>query len=244
MPDITPGLIGLNHALNLSKSSANRNVKLLAQPIIAGSGMDGSNIKLAPGYVIIHAPDGKLYSVQIHADIAGSYQHIKDLREDMDQESGVPSVASGRMESLPRLTSGVAVELMYGPLTMKTATKRCTYGELIIDVSKALLKLAGFSEDIEITLPWQSPLPHDDLQGMQATVLKKQIGVSEQSLLEEEGYDPEEEAERNAEAAQQQMDMFARGQGMPPAMPTQPGQPAQQQPPPESPFISRQGGQA
>lgn len=245
--DITPGIIGLNNAINLSKSSANRNNKLLAHTIIAASGMDESGVTLTPGHIITHSPEGKLYAVPLANDISGALAHIKDLREDIDQESHVPGVASGRMTELPRLQSGVAVELEYMTLTMKTAKKRCTYGKLIIDVSQALLVLAGFSKDVDISLPWQSALPKDDLQGVQATVMKKQIGVSNTTLMQEEGYDPEKEAENSAVEAQQAMTQFSRGQGMPPTMPQQPGQ----EPPEQgqqagqetqgSPFIGRQG---
>jgi Phage portal protein, SPP1 Gp6-like len=248
MPDITKGIINLNNALNLAKSCLNRNNKLLAQPVLAGSGMEGK-VSLAPGHVNIHSPEGKMYSVQIHSDIAGSLAHIKDLREDVDQESHVPSVASGRMESIPRLTSGIAVELMYQTLLMKNGKKRCTYGKLILDVSHALLVLSGLSEDMTITLPWQSPLPKTDLASVQAGALKiTGMGISEMTIQEEYGYDPEQEAERVAEEAQTKLDMFAKGQGMPPQVPTQPGQPGvppeQQQPPASTPFIGRQGGQA
>lgn len=230
-PDITPGIIGLNNAINLSKSSANRNNKLLAHTLIAMAGGDASGVRLTPGHVIEHAVEGKLYAVHLASDIAGALAHIKDLREDIDQESHVPGVASGRMTELPRLQSGVAIELEYMTLIMKTGKKRCTYGKLIIDVSKALLALAGFSEDTDVSLPWQSALPKDDLQGVQASVMKKQIGVSNQTLMQEEGYDPEQEAENNAVESQQAMTMFSRGQGMPPTLPAQPGMPGQQQPP-------------
>ncbi len=247
--DITDDIISLNNALNLAKSCANRNNKLLAQPIIAASGMDEAAFSLTPGHINIHSTDGKVYAVAIHADIAASLALIKDLREDVDQQSSVPSVASGRMESIPRLTSGIAVELMYQTLIMANDEKRCTYGKLIIDVSKAILTLSGFSQDIDVHLPWQSPLPHDDLPGMQATVLKKQIGISNATLQREEGYDPEEELALSQAEDAAKLIAFARGQGMPPvAMPGQP--PAQppaaqpMQPPPQSPFMVRDGGQA
>lgn len=49
------------------------------------------------------------------------------------------------------------------------------------------------SKDIKITIAWQNPLPHDDLQSLQAAILKKQIGISDTTIQREQGYDPEEE---------------------------------------------------
>src|ERR1700726_1810075 len=59
------------------------------------------------------------------------------------------------------------------------------------------------STDIDITLSWESPLPVDDLQTVQAYVLLKSIGVSNNSIMRKLGYDPEEEmALSQAEDAQ------------------------------------------
>lgn len=237
MPDITPGILSLNNSINLAKSATNRNLKLFGQPILAASGIGDSDISLTPGHVNITAPDGKLYAVPIPSDIPAAMLFLEELRGDVDQESHVPGVASGRMKELPRLQSGIAVELMYQTLTMKTAKKRCTYGELIIDVSNALLVLGGFQKDftdpdIEILLQWQASLPKDDLQAVQAAALKiSGIGVSKMTIQEEIGYDPDEEAARNAEADQQALLQFSRGQGMPPIPPGQPPMPGQQPPP-------------
>jgi hypothetical protein len=80
---------------------------------------------------------------------------------------------------------------------------------------------------------------------MQATVLKKQIGISNTTLQREEGYDPDEEqALSQAEDAQTMLN-FSRGQGFPPPLPGQPmpAQPDQPGQAPESPFMARQGGQ-
>jgi hypothetical protein len=54
------------------------------------------------------------------------------------------------------------------------------------------------SSDIDITLSWESPLPVDDLQTVQAYILLKSIGVSNTSIMRKLGYDPEEEAKLSA----------------------------------------------
>ena len=61
------------------------------------------------------------------------------------------------------------------------------------------------SSNIDITLSWESPLPVDDLQTVQAYVLLKQLGISNNSIMRKLGYDPEEEARLSAEEDAQAM---------------------------------------
>jgi hypothetical protein len=121
--------------------------------------------------------------------------------------------------------SGVAIELLFMPLLMKTEKKRCLYGELILDVCRALLTLNNMDPTIEITLNWQGALPEDDLQSVQAAVAKQGLGISNATLQRELGYDPDVEAEQSQAEDQQKMLAYSRGMGMPPSPPAQPAQP-------------------
>ena len=240
-PDITPDLIGLNNALNLVQSNINRVLKIYGTPFLWGKGISESSIDRSPGKIIIlpPTPDATIQAVAIQSDIANALVFADDLRSDMDELTRIPGIATGRIKSMPRGNlSGIAIELLFMPESAKTEEKRCTYGELIIDVCKALLVLARIKDDFDITLAWQAPTPHDDLQSMQAAVLKKQIGISDTTIQREQGYDPEEEYklsqsedERKVEAAQQAM----MPQAPTPAQPPQ-GMAQQQQ---QSPFIGR-----
>ncbi len=116
-------------------------------------------------------------------------------------------------------------------------------GVLIIDVSKALLVLAGYSADIKVSLKWQNPLPHRDLASAQYAVTMKEIGVSSGTLLEESGYDAEEEMKRTQEELQQKMEnmpqMFPQEvPGAPPLPGQQPPAPTPQPQAPQTPLLS------
>lgn len=237
-PDVTPGLISLNEALNLTNSCANRTLKIFGSPILWGHGFAESALALRPGHIInVHSEQGRIEAVALHADIPAAIQFASDLRSDIDELSHVPGVATGRIATMPRGNlSGVAIELLFMPLQKKTDTKQCTYGKPILDVSAALLELDHRNPDVKITLAWQSPIPHDDLQALQAAVLKKQIGVSDTTIQREQGYDPEEELVLSqAEDARQLTAMIA--QNMPPpgqqvtvkGQEPMPGQPGMQQ---------------
>lgn len=196
LSDIPKDMIELNNALNLVQSDVNRVEKLYGAPIIYASGTGESVIDLKPGRIIgLPTPDSKIVSVAITSDTVNAMAFADNLRSDIDEQSGVPGIATGRIREMPRGNlSGIAIELLFMPLLKKTDKKQCLYGELIIDVSTALLVLNGMSEDIDINLAWQNPVPHDDLQAVQAAVLLKQVGISNTTTQRNLGFDPEEEA--------------------------------------------------
>ncbi len=88
-------------------------------------------------------------------------------------------------------------------------------------------------DGIDVTLSWESPLPVDDLQTIQAYVLLKSIGISNASIMRKIGYDPKEEAALSvAENAQAIANNSIMQQGtLPQAIPgvaPLPGQPPSQ----------------
>jgi hypothetical protein len=196
IPDITRDLVGVNDSLNFVQSNINRINKLFGAPIIYATGAGEQVIDIKPGKIIgLPLPESKIVSVSLASDIANALAFASNLRSDIDEQSGVPGVATGRLADIPRGTvSGIAIELMFMPLLKKTDKKRCSYGDLIINVSKALFVLNGLSKDIDVSLSWQNPLPHDDLPSIQGALLKKQLGISDKTIQRELGYDPEEES--------------------------------------------------
>src|SRR6266487_132153 len=217
-PDVTPDIIGVNKAINMLQSSIQIIEILYGQPFIYGKGVGESSLDRTPGRIAIVGPDGEFVALNLTSDVANALVFLDNLRSDMDEQSHFPGIATGRLKDMPRgNVSGVALQLLFLSALKKTDGKRCRYGELIIEASKALLVLNHMSEDIDITLAWQDPLPHDDLQSLQAAILKKQIGISDTTIQREQGYDPDEELELSQnEDAQKNID-YSRGKGMPPA---------------------------
>ncbi len=247
-PDVTADLIGLNNALNLVMSCINRTGKILGNPLIYSVGMGNTRIDRAPG-TITNLPtlDGKIVAVNFTTDIANMLKVAADLRSSMDERSSVPGVATGRIATMPRGNlSGIAIELLFMSLLKLIEKKQQLYGNLIIEVSKALLVLAGFSANIDITLAWQSPLPHDDLSSVQTAISKRELNISETTLQRELGYDPDEEARlSDAEDARKLAKAQAMADTFPPAQLGAPALPGQKYPIPGTPApqaAPQQGG--
>lgn len=222
-PDITPDLIAMNEALNFVQSNINSVNMIYGAPILWSTGMGQGMMEIPIGRIIgAGHPDAKIASVPITSDMANALSFAANIRSDMDEQSSVPSVATGRISELPKgNVSGVALELLFMPLLKRTDKKQCLYGELLIDVSKALLILSKMSEDIDITLAWQSPIPHDDLQSAQYAVTLKSLGISDTTLQRNLGFDPDEEMALSQAEDAQKLVAFSRGQAMPPMPPNQ-----------------------
>lgn len=235
LPDLTPDFIGMNNSLNFVQSNINRINKIYGQPVLYATGVAASVIDFTPGRIIgLPSDNSKIQAVAISSDVANALAFADNLRSDMDEQSAVPAVALGRLKDAPRGNiSGIALELTFMPLVQKTEKKRCVYGKLILDVTRALLVMQNFSEDIEISLEWQAMLPNDDLASVQAALAKVQLGVSSTTLISELGYDPDSEDEKSQAVATRKVTQFSRGQGLPPAPPMMPPQ----EPVSASPFI-------
>src|SRR5258708_3481964 len=247
--DITPDLIGVNNSLNLVQSCINRIEKIYGGPILYAPGTGNASIAIQPGQIIqLPLVENKIEAVHIHTDVANALLFAENLRSDIDEQSSVPGVATGRIAAMPRgQLSGIAIELLFMPLLKKTEKKQCSYGELIIDVRKGLVVLSKMSGDIDITLPWSSPIPHDDLPAIQAAISKMEIGVSKAELQRELGYDPEEQAKLNdAEDERNLAKLQAQQEVIPPSLPGPPPLPGQPKPAPTPATAAQpaQGGQA
>lgn len=223
-PDLTPDLVKINLGLNFIESNTARIIKYHAHPktFVTGSGARDVEVKVS-GVICFDSPDAKVGNLEMHSDLSSSLNFAETLRSDMDEQSRVPAVALGRLESLPKGNiSGVALQLLFQPLIEKTIQKRRLYGQLIREITRAALVLSGQIDladwdDYEVELHWQNLLPVDDLAAAQTGLALIQIGVSEDTVIQELGYDPDAEAAKSAARASQNPPAPA------PKSPAQPG---------------------
>jgi hypothetical protein len=146
-PDVMPNIIALNDSLNFVQSGINVERKI--RRILFAPGTGEGELHVEPGKIVqLPLPDQKIEAVQAASETASDLAFAANLRSDIDEESSVPGVATGRVDILPRGITGIAIELLYGPLLKKTDKKRCTYGEMIINVSKALLVLNNMRSSV------------------------------------------------------------------------------------------------
>src|SRR5579885_1924751 len=234
-PDLTPDIIDMNRALNFNQSNTNRIIRFHAHPKTWAKGLRTSQISIGiDDVIVLESKDGEIGTLEMHCDLASSLNFAAVLRADMDEQSRVPAVALGRQADLPKGNiSGVALQLLFQPLIEKTTQKQRLYGKMIRENTRAALVIAGKIsladyEDYQIDLHWQNLLPVDDLAAAQTAQILQAIGVSNTTLLQQLGYDPDAEADKSATEDAKKLVQFSRGQGMPPVPPQAhpaPGQP-------------------
>ena len=226
MPDLSPDLIEMGRVLNFVNSNISRILKFFAQPWVWAKNTNASQINVTPGRIIVvPGQNAELNTLEMHSDMASSMNFAASLRSDMDEQSRVPGVALGRLESLPKGTiSGVALQLLFQPLIEKTIMKQRLYGKLIREVSRIMLALGGMSYDTDIEIAWPNLLPIDDTAAAQTALILEQLGVSKQTLLAELGYDYDTESSRSTDEAGDAMTNYLQGSGPPPKnLPPMPG---------------------
>jgi hypothetical protein len=211
-PDLADDLVQLNIVLNFIQSNLSRIIKFHGHPKTFAVNVQASQIQIAVDETIcLPSPDSKLEMLAPMENFSGLLNVIVDLRGSMDEQSRVPAVALGRLHELPRGTiAGVALKLLFQPLLELTLQKQRLYGCGIRDVTRAALCLAGKIsveeyEDYEVNLTWPNLLPSDDLAAAQAGLLLEQIGVSEETVLGELGYDIDDEFSKRVNESQREI---------------------------------------
>lgn len=242
--DLTPDVIGVNKAVILNASNYNKIVWHFAFPWVYASGFEGE-LEPEPGRAIkFPSPDSKLAAVNFSNDLPAITTHIQTLMSHMDEITGVPGVATGRIAELPRGTiSGIALEMLYQRLIAKTKKKRRLYGKLMRKLSQIILYFGGFDVDadsVKVHIHWPDMLPVDALQSWQAAILQQQLEVSKHTIFAERNLSYDTEQELKAKEAEDEQAAFDAGTGPAPAAiaagnaPLPPEmQQNQQNPPPE-----------
>lgn len=246
-PNLTDDIIGLNKTVNFLLSNLARIIKFHGHPKTVISGARASQIEIAVNEALcLPDPTSKvqvLAAMEHFADLLAVCMH---LYSSMDELSRVPSVALGRLEALPRgQISGVALKLLFQPLMELTTQEQRLYGSGIRNIARAALVLAGKLpveqyRDYKVNITWPNLLPIDDLTAAQTAMLLKQLGVSDETIFGELGYDSNVEAKKSAKediAKQALLPPELQQQNQQPGM-QPPGQQGNQQQPQQ-----QQGGQ-
>jgi hypothetical protein len=155
--------------------------------------------------------------LEMKGDVVGALAYRKVLREGLAEMTGVPEVATGKVESTGQL-AGVALRILYGPLIEKTEKKQLRYGRMIKECAEALLAIGRIIAPV--VLHWTDPLPGDEKTQVEVAEAKKRIGFSEDTLIRECGGNPEQEREKRQLDSQDTgaalLSAFERGVGADP----------------------------
>ncbi|MEZ6242773.1 MAG: phage portal protein [Phycisphaerales bacterium] len=199
-------LIPLQDELNTRLSDRASRVTMQSFRMFLAKGIDGfDRVPVGPG--ALWQTDNMEASIESFGGDAASpseESHIREIREAMDKVSGVPPLASGVLRArIGNLSSENALRVTLLGLLAKTERKRVTYGRGIAGVSRVVLEAldaAGIVRTREsergVRVAWASPLPSDEREEVAAARAKVELGVSEERVLSELGYEATDPAIR------------------------------------------------
>lgn len=195
MADLEPDVLELNEAINFGASNMQRIQRVHAHPRTWGAGFLADELNGdVDGVITLPDPQATLQNLEMQGDMSGGLELLRVLRETLHEKARVPEVATGKVENLGQL-SGLALQILYRPLTEVTSEKRLTYGGLVQELGRRLLEMGGFGAEHLVTLQWPAVVPSDRKTDTETGLLEEQVGVSKNTVLTRLGFDPVKEAE-------------------------------------------------
>lgn len=199
LADLEPDVLEANHTINFVESNLNRIIRIHAHPKTWGKGFQAGQMSIGVDeMIVLPSEDGELRNLEMLGDLSSSLAHLAQLKDAYHEITRIPAVATGKVENLGQL-SGLALRILYGPLVELTETKRLTYGELLDEANGRLLEMGGFGTEHEVAAHWPPVTPTDSYGDAQTGVLWDQLGVSNDTILQKLGFDPDAEQAKRAE---------------------------------------------
>lgn len=209
-------LIALQDTVNFTVSNIGKILRLHGHPKTIGTGFTAKELSTSPEeMLILPSADAKIFNLEMQSDLSSSIEFYKRLIDAWHEIARIPSVSVGNLDNVGSL-SGVALRILYEPLLELIESKRETYGAMLTELNQCLLamKFGGSPSDYGVRVVWPELLPRNVAEETQNAILKQQIGVSQETLLRELGYDPGLESQRrnvtSADAADQLLTAMER----------------------------------
>lgn len=223
-PDLTEPVLKLISYISRLDSMCGKTVRVHSSPKPYAKGLRKQDLEwgtdgmlflgngLTSGQKSVEAEIGLL---EMKGDLGGAIAYRKVLREGLAEMTGVPEVATGKLENVGQL-AGVALRIMYGPLIEKTEKKQLRYGRMIKECAQMLLRIGRIEGSV--TLNWPDPLPGDEKAKTDVAEAKLRVGFSRDTVIKELGGNPDEERQKReldaADTGTQLLNAFDRGAGM------------------------------
>ncbi|HUT47547.1 MAG TPA: phage portal protein [Sedimentisphaerales bacterium] len=196
--DVEP-LVPLQDELNTRLSDRASRITFQSFKMYLGKGIEGFEDKpVAPGRMwYTDNPEASIEEFGGDTATPSEALHISEIREAMDKVSAVTPLVAGVLKNkLGNLTSAVALRLTLMGMLSKNDRKRFTYSEGLRKICRMVLgildtaniyKTDEADRDVEIIFP--SPLPENTMEKLKEAQIKKELGVPNEQVLRELGYE-------------------------------------------------------
>jgi hypothetical protein len=220
-PDLSEAILRVIAYISRLDSMCGKIVRIHSSPKPWAKNLKKQDLEWGTDGMLFLKPTGtsaeaEIGLLEMSNDISTALAFRKVLREGLAEMTGVPEVATGKVESTGQL-SGVALRILYGPLLDKTSKKVLRYGRMIKECAQALM-IIGNIKNAKVKLNWADPLPGDELEKVNVAEGKQRVGFSQNTIIKELGGDPAHEATMREQESQSVgttlLDAFNSGQGM------------------------------
>ncbi len=198
LSDVEP-LIPLQDELNTRLSDRANRITFQSFKMYLGKGIEGfENRPVSPGRMwCTDNPEATIEEFGGDAASPSEDNHIAEIREAMDKTSSITPVVAGVLKNkIGNLTSAVALKLTLMGMLSKTERKQYTYShgiERIAEMALSILDTVGIYKTTEqerkLEVIFPSPLPENLTEKLEQAQMKKELGVPQEQLLKELGYE-------------------------------------------------------
>jgi len=198
-------VLSLNDDLNITYTYINEIFKYAAFPMLAPKGTFSETtpvltkaqlqeVEISPR-TILPIPMEKLKGEGVDQSVI---DHVAGIQKDISVVSGVPiKVLTAELDGN---MSGVALERMLSTVIKKAEKRRVLIQDTVQSVNNAILKLLGVNvtDDVDTELVFPDMVKIDTNERLDEAIKKQTLGISQETILDELGYDYEEEKKKRA----------------------------------------------
>ena len=164
---------------------------------IVGAGGLSSEAFETDEAVLFDSLNAQMNNLEMQSDLAANLNFYDKIKTALMQAARVPDL--NRENLALGAASGFALRIIHGDLLEKTEAKRRTYGDMLIELNRRLLELAGFGSENYCDVIWQDPLPLNAQEEMvkDGFELDRKL-ASKETIQTRRGLDPTAESEKIA----------------------------------------------
>lgn len=206
--------VKFNDAINLIASTTRKILRIHASPQTIARGFNPALLRRDANQIweIPEGSDGDISNLEMQSDLSAARQFYQDLRSAFFAMGRMPDVS--QIGNLGALTN-FGLRVLFADALERTATKRNTYGGLIVRLNRLLCLLGGKGDNVLTTLTWPDPLPVNRAEIVSTAQAEQAIGVtSDETIASDLGRDYADEQTRLA-AERETRQKRAQAAGLP-----------------------------
>jgi hypothetical protein len=184
--------------LNFVNSNIGKIIRYHAHPKTVGTGLTKANLeKVAMGaddMFLVSNENARIFNLEMQSDLASSRSFSADIQRQLDNISRTVDTSS-LADKVGALTN-FGLRVLYSDALAKNNVKRLLYGELLLELVRRLLVLAGYEGPASDpgVIEWGEALPANQKEAADMVLADYREGIIPlETAQRKRGYDPEQE---------------------------------------------------